>query len=473
MASKTNFLNLTLPGNNEYNDTWDEPLNSNFVKIDEEIETISNEILEARFEKTSLAEFLQVSHFSDGSLKASPEVAAAQNSPVYGSNDESGNEFTLSNRLDRADREVYDARERSASLLDNLAKRFSDFDYMDNVIDGAKTASNQPNFLSSAAAEFKLDADPTPLIFNIGGYYMMIDEDINVVATGSDGTKYLVAKKPTTPFLKVDKQTQEEGVATTNPLNNDKVQIFSDSTQDFVNLNIRAGMVLKLLNSENVGEYVIDEVAPSGNIAHLLIKGNFKKAIGSINYQIIDPLRPEFSVEDSYTVEKGKCIIGEGQFVSGALVSSLAYNFKGKFESDMESINVSTIPTFEKVFNHNLGKIPKKIQIFASQANDESLAFEPLSMATLGNDLSIDITNTITYTPGSFSPGTTDASYTPGSISGDVTGSLSGSVYTLRSVVIKITKTQIFVKNIKNNHFYRDYDNVDRTEGFLKVVCEK
>jgi hypothetical protein len=473
MASKTNFLNLILPGNNEYNDTWDEPTNSNFTKIDEEIEVISNEILAARFEKTSLAEFLQVSHFSDGSLRPTPEIADAQNSSVYGSNDDSGNDFELKDRLERGDREIYDAREEASNLLSNLARHSADFDYQDKVIDGAKTAFGQPNFLSSAAAEFKLDGDPTPIIFNIDGHYMMIDQDISVDVTGSDGTKYLVAKRPATPHLNVDKQTEEDGVTTTNALNNDKIQILQDPTQDFSALGLRAGMILTVLNTDNTGEYIIDEVAPSGNVDQILIKGEFVNAIGAINYQISDPLRPEFTVETDYTVEKGKCIIGEGEFLGGALISSLSYNFKGKFESQYTAINVSSTPTFEQIYNHNLGFIPKKIHIFASQADDENSPVEPLSVGDTGNDLSVTINNTLVYSPGTFDPGTTDAIYTPGSLVGDVTGQLDGTIYGLKSVIVKITKTQIFVKNVKDNHFYRDYDNVDRTEGYLKVVCEK
>lgn len=473
MASKTNFLGLTLPGNNEYNDNWDEPMNANFVKIDEEIEVISNELEAARFEASSLAEFLQVSHYSDGSLKPTPEVEESTNSQVYGSNDVSGNDYSLKQRLDLGDKEVFDARESMESLLAALARRSRDFDYPNHVIGGAKTAAGQPNFLSSSAAEFKLDGAPEKLIFNIDGYYMSIDQDISVNVTGSDGTKYLVAKRPATAYLNVDKQSEEDGVTTANPLNNDKVQIFQDPTQDFTLISLRAGMILRVLNTDNAGDYVISEVAPSGVVDQLLVVGDFSNAIGAINYQVIDPLRPEFSVESSYTIETGKCIIGEGEFSGGALISSLAYNFKGKFSSEAEAVNVSTIPTFEQVFNHNLGKIPTSIQIFASQADDESSPYEPLSMSLPGHDLEVTIDNTLAYTPGTFAPGTTDATYTQGTLVGDVTGALNGNVYGLRSVVTKITKTQIFIKNVKDNHFYRDYDSVDRTEGFLKVVCEK
>lgn len=472
MAEKTNFLNLTLPGNSEYNDNWDEPMNQNFVKIDEEVESISNEILSARFTKSSLAEFLGVSHYSDGTLIPSEEALAARNSKVYGSNDSSGNDYQLKQRLDLGDMETYTARERSSSMISAMAFRFQDFNYMDSVISAASTAEGMPNYLSSAASEFKIDSTPIPVVINIDGYKTIIEDDESVQVSGGDGTKYLVAKRPATPYIVTEKPTEEVGITTANALNSDKVQVFVDQAVDFPALLVRPGYILELLNTGNAGKYIIDEVGFDGDITQLLIIGNFVNALGGINYRITDPMRPEFSVESSYVKEKGKVYLGEGEYASGSLISSKAYSFKHKFESPYQAVDVSSLADFELIINHDLGFIPKEIEAFVSQADNDSEPVEKISTSGTGNDLSVLINNTLSHTPGIFDPGTTDATYTQATLVGDVTGSIDGAVYDLRSVRIKVTKTQIFIKNVKPNHFYRDYDDVDRQIGFIKVVCK-
>lgn len=481
MATKTNFLELELPANNEFNNTWDLPVNRNMIKIDETIEDLSNELQAARFSKTTLAEFLTVAHFSDGTLKPSDESVDGRNSPVYGS-DAGGNDFLLKDRLDRDEYEQYYAREGEDTLLLNMTRRLADNHYVDKVLSGPKTNLGQPNFLSVSGAEFLLNGDPEEIVLNIGGYLMKILGDLSVAASGSDGTKYLVAKKPATDFVHYDKSTQQVGITTQNSLNNDKIQVLQDTGVDFGALSVRAGMQLNILNTQNAGSYIIAGVAHDGNADQLLIIGDFKTAIASINYTITDPLRPEFSVESSYTPQDGWCYIGEGEFNSGSLTSSKSYAFKGKYESIFEPVDVSSVATQEIVLNHNLGYVPTEVSIFASKTNDGSDPVEPMSFAQVGNDLGVDVNNTLVYTPGIFTAGvfdagTTDAEYTPGSfiegaLDGDVTATISGSVYSKRSVKIKMTRTQIFITNVRDNHLFTDYDGTDFDVGYLKAVCK-
>ena len=68
MADSTSFLNLTLPGKGEFVDSWNEPMNANFSAIDIWANNINTEIINARFSKATLKEFLEVSHNTDGSL---------------------------------------------------------------------------------------------------------------------------------------------------------------------------------------------------------------------------------------------------------------------------------------------------------------------------------------------------------------------------------------------------------------------
>ncbi len=472
MANKTDFLNLTLPANNEYNNTWDVVVNDNFILVDRSVEAVTNEVQSARFSKTTLAEFLTVSHFNDGTLKPSDEMDDARNSSVYGDDDGAGTDYLLRNRLELADRELLDAREGLVSLQASLARKARDFDYPDTVINAAKDGNSQPNFLSNSGSEFLLNGSPTEVELNIDGHFMRVRTDESVNVTGGDGTRYLYAERPATPVITLNRTTEAAGTTITNPLNNEKVQVFQDSAIDFTTLNIQVGDILEILNGANAGEYIIDTVGFDGNTDQIKVIGRFTNVVTGLNYQLKDSLMPTLAVDSSWAPSEGKCYIGEGEFVSGALVSSLTYNFKGKYDSPYEAVDVSSLATFEKIFNHNLGTFPKEIQIFASQANDGSQSLEPLSLAISGNDLGVSINDTYVYSSGVFNPGTTDATYTPGTLVGSVTGSISGSVYDLRSIKVKITKTQIFIKNVKDNHFYRDYDGSDQDSGYLKVVCK-
>jgi hypothetical protein len=473
MATKTNFLNLVLPANNEYNNTWDTVLNKNLTLIDAAVEEVTNEVQEARGTGTNLAAFLGVGHYSDGNLKPSPEILAARNSFLYGDDDGAGNNYLLKNRLQLSDQELYSAREGLPSLLTSLARHSSDFDYPDTVFKGPATSLGQPNFLTGSGSEFQLNGDPTIIELNIAGYYLRVRTDESVLVSGADGTRYLYAQKPTTAETVLNRSTQQAASTTTNPLNSNKVQILQDSGIDFTGQDVKVGDILEILNTDNAGKYIIAEIAPSANTNQIKVIGSFALVITNVNYKIYDPLKPTFGVDTAYLPTAGKCYIGQGEYTAGALTSTLSYAFKTKYESDYQAVNVTTLPTFEKIFSHNLGIMPKKVLIYASQSNDDSTSVEPLSVAVAGHDLSVSISNTLTHTPGVFSPGTSDASFAGGSLTGDVTGSLSGNVYALRSVLIKITKTQIFVKNIKSNHFYRDYDGTDQQVGYIKVVCEK
>jgi len=473
MATKTDFLNLVLPANNEYNNNWDTVLNENFRKIDLAIEEVTNEVQEARGSKTTVAEFLSIGHFSDGSLRPTQEVMDARNSFMFGDDDGAGTDYFLKERLQNSDKEIYTAREGLSSLSAGIARKSRDFDYPDMVVNGAKTALLQPNFMTGSGTEFQLNGTPTEIEFNIDGYYMRLRTDETVAVTGADGTRYLYAQKPATPIVVLSRVTQQAGSTTTNPLNSNKVQLLQDTGVDFTVEDIKVGDILEIINTINAGQYLVAEIAPAGNVNQIKVVGRFASVITNINYKISDPLKPVFGVDTTISAVSGKCYIGQGEYVSGALTTTITYAFKGKYESSYEAINVSSLPTFEKIFDHNLGYIPKKIFVYATQANDDSLPVEPLSIAGVGHDLVVAMSNTQSHTPGVFNAGTTDATFTGGALVGDVTGALSGNVFATRSVMIKVTKTKVYVKNVRNNYFYRDYDGSDQQAGYLKVVCEK
>lgn len=472
MANTTDFLSLILPANNEFNDTWDVPMNANFTKVDQEIETISNEIQSARFTLTDLATFLAVSHNTDGTLIASDEQDEARNSPIYG-DDESGTDYELKDRLDKGDREIYDARENEASLIEAHALRGRLLTDPDTVLDGAKDGSGNPNFMSTSGTDFQIDGTPTAIRFNIDGYLMEMAYDESVTASGGAGTKYLVAQRPGTPYVSLDNSTGGIGQTTANTLNNNKTQVFKDTGENFTLLDVRAGDILEVVNTDNAGEYVIVTVGFNGNNDELLIKGIFKSVVGSINYKLKDTLRPSFSIETAYTPAAGKCIVGEAYWDTASLTLDITYAFKGEFESIYIAIDVSVTPTFEQTINHNLGFIPRDVRVYATQLADGVEPWEPLGTSAVGDTLSLTPSDTFNYVQGTFAPGTGDATHAADSFSGAVTTTLTGTIHDLKSVQVKIEPKTVTVKNVRANHFYRDYDGSDPQTGFLKVIVKR
>jgi len=469
MSTRTDFLGLELPANNEYNDSWDIPINKNFVLLDQEMESVSTEVQEARFSKTSLANFLTVAHYDDGTLRPTEEATDSANSPIYGSNYPSGIDYTTSDRLNFVDFETFNSREGQVDVQANISYHSSGFHYPNLTVSGPATSEGQPNFLTASGSEFILNGAPDPIHFNIGGYHMQLDIDISISASGFDGPKYLVAKRPTTTTVVTS------GVATgqtiNNAANNNKVDLFTDISKDFVADGVRAGMTIQILGTgDNAGKYVVLETSFNGDPQVLRIIGDFKSAVSLLDYSVSNDLQPEFSIEDTYVEEPGKCIIGEATYLAGTLGGAITYAFKNQYESGYVGVDVSTLTVVETVLNHNLGKIPRTITIYITQASDGSLPLEPMSVCGIDNDLATVVSNTVTLDPGVWDPGASGANYNPlPSLSGDVTVNLQGGVFPLNAVRVKFTKTQIFIKNITDNFLYRDYDDNNWQQGFYKV----
>ncbi|NIR25707.1 MAG: hypothetical protein GWN77_01800, partial [Gammaproteobacteria bacterium] len=85
MATKTNFLELTLPDNGEYVDNWDTVVNANFEELDEHLDDLNTDLVgttgatgNLKGTKTSLEERLDEGLNSDGTpnLDNSPDFEA-------------------------------------------------------------------------------------------------------------------------------------------------------------------------------------------------------------------------------------------------------------------------------------------------------------------------------------------------------------------------------------------------------------
>jgi hypothetical protein len=165
--------------------------------------------------------------------------------------------------------------------------------------------------------------------------------------------------------------------------------------------------------------------------------------------------------------------IGEADFDGTSVTAVRPLNFKDVYVSEWRAIDVSSTPTFEQIFNHNLFGLDLEVAIQVSQANDGSQPVELMSLNTALNSLGVTVNNTLVYTPEVFTPNSSGATLTPSSLTGGVTANLTGDIVPDRSAQMKFTKTQIFVKNVGNNKFYRDYGGAQRQSGFMRVIVRK
>ena len=465
MATKTPFLKLTKPLNNEYQDTWDGPMNTNSDLIDAWASAIDTEIFDARFGQINLKSFLEIGHNSDGTLKPTQELIDARNSFVFGDEKPSGDDFELKDHLQASDAEIFAAREGMASIRDCLAVR--DFE-KNEVVLGAKNANGYPTWLGFTGINVQIDGSVTTLWMKIGGLMSRIRNIKQIALSGGAGLKYLYAD-----LNAIDGELVVDGDSTTAPpssangtIGSDgtKVRIFEDLTKDFSTENVRPGDVLEILGTTtNAGKYVITEVSPGGNNQRLKIKGIFLGgAMTGLDYNIWDPVGVTLGFDTANTVTPGRFYFGEADWDGSGITAVRTICFNDHFIGEWRGVDVSSTADYTETWNHNLFDDAINVHIQVSSTNDGSQPVEELSLGTLTNNLSVSRTNTLVLTPA-----------TPQVLSGDVTVSMAGEVYTDRSAYAKWTKYQITIKNTQANVFYRDYSGALKQTGYVRVVLSK
>lgn len=520
MANYSDFLNLVLPGFMEYRDSWWEPVNDNFTQLDSWAQDIDQEITEARFTKASLKDFLAVAHTQYGQLLPTPEVITARRSPVYGFQTPAPEtDFELGPRIDQGDWEVFYAREGKASLRELSAFRFPA--PKNQILTGTMNVNGYPTWMGSSGAIVRVDGSVTPIWMTIDGALGRIRTLREVTISGGVGDKYVYAEiLPDDDIGKIvldgDSTTPPPAAAngTTSLDTNDNHVFFNDATiTDFSALDIEAGDILTLLDSTEVGDYIIKEVTPDGVLTQLLITGVFpgSAAVSGINYLISDPLRVNLTFSDSEPTSPSQLCLGQ-VYWDGAAVSDIrTRHFRDSFVSEWVEVQIdgtnggpnlgTPIPNYyEALFAHKLGTDRLEVEVQVSQANDGTLPIERLAMTSLSSTLNVSITNGLSVTPSGsiiytppthgtdvFVPGTSDASFvsggllTPGSITdsktwgltGSVTGNLTGAVVIDNAVRTKWDKNYIWIKNVVSGQFYKDYDGNVWQTGYLRVIVRK
>jgi hypothetical protein len=494
MAAETDNLKLILPENGEYEDVWNEPLNENMEKVDSAIGDLRVEVQAARFTKADLKSFLEIGHNADGTLKATPEVARARSSRLYGYKTAADVAYTLSDRLEQSEAELFKARRGEASLEASLAKY--EYGGKNKIISGSKDINGYPTFLGKTGAKAVVDGSAIPLDMLIGGFFARERTLRDIEASGPAATLFLMASLNAAGRTVLDQDSSvappvsASGIISSDS-NNDPI-FLNDTTQDFTLLPIKVGDTLRIVGTPAAGDYFIKEIGPDATNTKISIYGKFTldgTSLSGINYLIIDSNSPALSLETTDTSSDTALCLGEVDFDGLAVTAVRPRSYGDTFISEWRAIDVVTSPTFEQEFPHGLGGDKLQISIQVSQTNDGSGYVEELSHARFNQNLSVAITSSLapevtgeqTLRAAVFAPASSGASYTDNvlegativGLTGTVEGTLSGSITPENNVAVRWNRNTIAVKNSLASHFYRDYAGVLQTAGFIRVVLSR
>lgn len=435
MATTTPNLKLILPANNEYFNTWDQPTNGNFTIIDTAVGAVTSEVIAARGSAASLNARLSAAMDPGGNLNATPEVATARVSTVYGGFDPITNvALDLDGRLEQGDREEFYARQGLSMLVDGEAWGVDQ--NKNNAILVAPT-----NYLTASGGVVTLNGGVSTVVANINGYRQVVRVNKTVTVTGSAGTYFLSLSKVTggDTYLSVPSAaTGQTAIYNGNTL----VAKFTDNSQNFVTLGVQPGDILNVTGpsgNPNIGSFIVlaTNTQDSANLttSDLAVYGQFSSAVTGLNYTLSNPFGATLGFTGtahakSFARVANKIFIGRCVFDGSNVTGITEYQPLGVY-AGFTSIAL-TGGAFSVTIPHNIGYFPSKVHIYASQASDFSQPLELLSVA-------------------------------------DISG--GGSLQ--RSVIAQMTDLTISIKNTTSGLFYKDFNGTSQTTGFLYVVVER
>lgn len=431
MASNSDNFQLILPEKGEFTNAWDKPMNNNFTIIDRELGDVKGEVTDARGSAGTLAERLDEALNADGSVKPVPEIVKASSSQVYG-RDLLGVDYDLDQRILQNDFESFYARQGETTLRDMLAR--SGNNWVHNTVVTAPSG-----FLSFTGANVKIDGSVSPVYANVNGYLSRFRTLVSIATPGAAGTKYFAIQREASGKVVLDSSLPSATFGTTlqEPATTGPLIKFKDASRNFATEDIQPGDLLIISTpGDNQGTYVIqDTFNTNGSLAtsELLIKGKFQSLTSNLSYTIVDPFAGTLLIEDTdpgaaFSVVTDKIYIGQGAYNGVTYTSFTTYQQLGKFQ-EWQAVTLSS-GNFEAIYNHNIGFVPRSLQIFASASSDFASPLIPLGIA-------------------------------------------SGPSGLERNVIVQITREQIKIKNPVTGIFYKDYDGVTQTSGFLLVLAER
>jgi hypothetical protein len=415
MSTKTPNLGLIKPARGEFTDTWDIPLNANSDSIDTAVGDLQTEVTDARGNADNLNDRISAAIDVDGNPLASAEIVASRNSQTYGA------QSTLGERLLDSDNEILAARGGLAGLIDGIASGLSS--HVDNSVNTAPGG-----FLSFTGANLKVDGSSTAVVSDINGYRQVTSSLLTKTISGPANTFYAYLQRSATGTTVLDRTGggQNTGSVTVDLSTN--LTVLNDTTQNFASLGIKVGQQITItsIGSLNDGTYVIAAVGYNSDPNNLQIVGQFVTAQASLNYKIVDPIAPTLNTTTTapalrYVSVSNKIYVGEAVFDGANITGVTPYALKGHYEG-FTSVTLSG-GDFSLTIAHNLGYVPTSVRVFGSQASDFSQALEPLA----------------------------------------------SGVY----VAIKADRSNIYIKDVTNGTFYKDFSGTNKTSGFVFVVADR
>ncbi len=456
MAKTTNYLNLTLPENGEYDDTWNEPINANFETIDAKTQDIAEEIQIARGNKGSLNAFLAVGHDSDGNILPTKEISYSRSSPVYGHRKENGELSKLYDRLSRSEREIWWAREGALDLRASVAQAKGQL--FPVILSGSKNLLGYPSWLGSSAGKAAIDGSTIPLKVLINGQVSQVRTKVELTPAAA-GTYFVQAAANGTGAVIIDGTSGTPEGTTSQDVNAEMTIFSATGVTNWVTAGVRVGDILEIVgNSLDAGSYVIKEVAVSGDTTKLKVFGLFPTGgLSSLQYKIYDPLGATITLEQGENNSSTVMCIGEVDYDGTAITAVRPRAFGDTFVGEWRAINVGSGTTglFEETYTHGFGTNNLDVHVQVSQTSTDKGTVEDLPMVSLVSTLSLS--NTL--------------SVVGATLSGSV--SLTGSVAPTHGCVCRWDGQKVYIKNAVPDAFYTDYAAAVKQTGYLRVVVRR
>jgi len=219
MATKTSYLELTMPENGEYVDSWDKPLNANMETIDDHMKNLRDDLVGSTGSTSTLGTpdldtRLNAAMDATGKLKldSSESFTDLQDSKVYARSGSSSASERVSDRFENVENEVVGSRcgthvdrygnsEPSAeSGIAQLGAMYGNrSDAIQSPVNGASPncvidgPSEAPvphsplHVMATAPSEIIINGGSIPVVYNIDGHIFRADGEytLDISASGS------------------------------------------------------------------------------------------------------------------------------------------------------------------------------------------------------------------------------------------------------------------------------------------------
>lgn len=424
MASKTDFLKLTLPAFNEFIDSWGDTLNQNLEDIDDWMSSLHAALVttggtdnwsELTGNLSTLATRLAGAIDDDGNLIGTAALGAIEDANYR------GNAFAdATERLDSSDSELYEAgapftgtrnvagvpaagfprtriEDASAAQSRLLATNSAEFMLSPGApfatAQGLVTGGSEPFISLPSLGEFQLGVSGAPAIFNIDGYLFRLRESLKVDYSvlspsnnewiwfyvdrdGYDTLGFAYSDPAGSPATK-DLRKLRSGTSTGTK--SGSTFTVTGETFDSAPYEVKAGDLLTILSETPPTSYVVASV---DGPTQLTIEGVFRTSVGAANWEITDrsipnigAVIPTLNSTQSWArpdFVEGRAYIGRYQYNVGNLSNFMR---GGVYDSGWSTIN--NTGDFPKIFTHSLGVIPSRVEMWVRQSESDP-AYRPI-----------------------------------------------------------------------------------------------